>query len=52
MKIFVDLNKKGHTIVIITHEEDIASYARRIIYLRDGKIVKESKNKRIVKKLV
>ncbi len=52
MKIFVDLNKKGHTIVIITHEEDIASYAQRIIYLRDGKIVKESKSKRIVKKLV
>ncbi len=41
MKIFQDLNKKGHTIIMITHETHIAKYAKRIIYLRDGKIIKD-----------
>jgi len=36
-----DLNKKGITIVIVTHEEDIAGYTKRTIYLRDGSIVNE-----------
>jgi putative ABC transport system ATP-binding protein len=40
MNIFQDLNKKGHTILMITHEADIAEYAKRIIHLRDGKIVR------------
>jgi len=44
MKIFQNLNKKGHTIVIITHEKDIAEFARRIITLKDGKIIEDSKN--------
>jgi putative ABC transport system ATP-binding protein len=38
MKIFKNLNKKGKTIVLITHEEDIAKWAKRIIKIRDGKI--------------
>jgi putative ABC transport system ATP-binding protein len=41
MAIFQDLNKKGHTILMITHEADIAEHARRIIHLRDGKIVED-----------
>ena len=41
MEIFQGLNKKGHTIVMITHEDPIAKHAKRIIYLRDGKIVKK-----------
>jgi putative ABC transport system ATP-binding protein len=41
MAIFQDLNKKGHTILMITHESDIAEHARRIIHLRDGKIVED-----------
>jgi putative ABC transport system ATP-binding protein len=40
MQIFKNLNKKGHTIVMITHEPDIARFAERIIHIRDGKIVK------------
>ncbi|MBI3069971.1 MAG: ABC transporter ATP-binding protein [Candidatus Levybacteria bacterium] len=39
MAIFQDLNKKGHTIIMITHEANIAKYAKRIIHLRDGKVV-------------
>ncbi|WP_457624965.1 ABC transporter ATP-binding protein [Persephonella sp.] len=38
MNIFVDLNKKGKTIILITHDQNIASYARRIIKISDGKI--------------
>lgn len=38
MEVFHELNKQGHTIILVTHEEDIAEHARRIIYLVDGKI--------------
>lgn len=44
MKIFEELNDKGHTIVMITHEPDIAHHAKRIIILRDGKIISDVKN--------
>jgi putative ABC transport system ATP-binding protein len=43
MKLLIDQHKKGITIIIVTHEEDIASYTQRTIYLLDGKIVKEVK---------
>ncbi|OGG12489.1 macrolide ABC transporter ATP-binding protein [Candidatus Gottesmanbacteria bacterium RIFCSPHIGHO2_01_FULL_46_14] len=39
MTIFKKLNRAGHTIVMITHEPDIAHHAKRIIHIRDGKIV-------------
>ncbi len=38
MEIFVDLNKKGKTIILITHDPTIASYAHRVIKISDGKI--------------
>ena len=41
MEFLQNLNKKGITIVIVTHEEDIAGYTKRTIYLRDGSIVNE-----------
>jgi len=44
MKIFTQLNNQGHTIIIITHESDIAKFAKRIIILRDGCIIKDQKN--------
>jgi len=46
MKVFQGLNNEGHTIVMITHESHIADYAKRIIYLRDGKIIKEAIKKK------
>lgn len=45
MKIFEKLNAQGHTIVMITHEADIAAYAKRIIHIKDGKIEKDKINK-------
>jgi putative ABC transport system ATP-binding protein len=38
MQIFQDLNDQGLTIVLVTHEQDIAQFARRIVVFRDGKI--------------
>lgn len=43
MAIFQKLNDEGHTVIMITHEPDIAEHAKRIIFIRDGKIVKDSK---------
>lgn len=44
MEIFVSLNQTGHTIIMITHEPDIAEFAKRIIMLRDGEIESDLKN--------
>jgi putative ABC transport system ATP-binding protein len=38
MALFAELNARGNTIVLVTHEEDIAAHARRIVRLKDGKI--------------
>ncbi|PWU22943.1 macrolide ABC transporter ATP-binding protein [Candidatus Cerribacteria bacterium 'Amazon FNV 2010 28 9'] len=43
MGIFQHLNEQGHTIVMITHEPDIAEHAKRIISVRDGRIESDSK---------
>lgn len=44
MAIFQKLNEEGHTIVMITHEPDIAAHAQRIIHIRDGKIFNDQPN--------
>lgn len=44
MAIFEKLNDERHTIVMITHEPDIAQHAKRIIFIKDGKIIKDSTN--------
>lgn len=41
MELFKEINRKGSTIILITHEEYLAKYANRIVRLQDGKIVKE-----------
>jgi putative ABC transport system ATP-binding protein len=43
MGVFARLNAEGRTVVIITHENDVASYARRIVRLRDGRIVSDER---------
>ena len=39
MELLTNLNKKGHTIILVTHDPEIASYAKRQIMVRDGRIV-------------
>ncbi|WAM31841.1 ABC transporter ATP-binding protein [Caldicellulosiruptor naganoensis] len=42
MKIFYELNQLGTTIIMVTHEQDIANHAKRIIRIRDGMIIEDS----------
>ena len=45
MKIFNDLHSQGNTIILVTHEEEIANYAKRTIKLFDGKIIEDNLRK-------
>lgn len=45
MNLFGDIHKNGNTVILVTHEEDIAKYAHRIIRLRDGMIESDTLNK-------
>lgn len=47
MNIFVELNKRGITIILVTHEKDIATYAHRKIMFKDGHIVEDTARSRI-----
>lgn len=44
MRLFDDIYRKGNTVIVVTHEEDIAAYAHRIIRLRDGKVESDTEN--------
>ena len=43
MALFGELNGRGNTIILVTHEEDIAAHARRVVRLRDGKILEDAR---------
>jgi putative ABC transport system ATP-binding protein len=43
MQLFDQLHKQGNTIILVTHEHDIAAYAERSVHLRDGKIEKDER---------
>lgn len=43
MELFAELHRQGNTIVLVTHEEDIAAHAQRIIRLRDGLLESDSR---------
>ena len=44
MDLFAQLHDKGNTIIMVTHEDDIAQYSHRIVRLRDGLIESDIKN--------
>lgn len=46
MALFDEIQKKGNTIILVTHEEDIAQYAQRIVRLKDGLIDTDTLNKK------
>jgi len=48
MKILENIHNKGNTVILVTHEPDIAEHAHRIIRLRDGEVESDVKNENIV----
>jgi putative ABC transport system ATP-binding protein len=49
MALFQELHDKGNTIIMVTHEDDIAHYSHRIIRLRDGLIEWDRKNDNVTR---
>jgi putative ABC transport system ATP-binding protein len=48
MNIFSEINAKGNTVILVTHEEDIAAHAKRVVRLRDGVIESDVATARIM----
>ncbi|GAA0933232.1 ABC transporter ATP-binding protein [Pseudonocardia zijingensis] len=48
MQLLVELNEAGRTVVLITHEPEVAEFAKRVIELRDGQIVRDVRQKQLV----
>ncbi len=48
MAIFEEIHKQGNTIILVTHEPDIAAHAHRIVRLRDGLIESDERNENII----
>ncbi len=48
MALLEEIHKQGNTIVLVTHEEDIAQHAHRIVRLKDGEVERDYKNENII----
>jgi putative ABC transport system ATP-binding protein len=44
MRLFAEIHRKGNTLVMVTHEHDIAMHAHRIIHIKDGEIESDEIN--------
>lgn len=49
MRLFEEIHQMGNTLIVVTHEEEVASYAHRILRLKDGLVASDFKNTNIVK---
>ena len=49
MRLFEEIHEMGNTLIVVTHEEEVASYAHRILRLRDGLVESDLNNENIVK---
>ena len=47
MDLIKKLNDEGNTIILVTHDNNIASQAKRIVRISDGKIIEDSKNSEV-----
>jgi len=47
MALFDTLHAGGNTIVLVTHEPDIAQYAHRVVHIRDGQVFSDEPSKRV-----
>jgi putative ABC transport system ATP-binding protein len=49
MALFDELHSRGNTIIVVTHEPDIAEFAHRIVHIRDGSIASDVMSSRVRK---
>ncbi len=49
MKLLMELNAEGHTLILVTHDRQIASYAHRIIEIKDGEIIRDTRSAPILR---
>jgi putative ABC transport system ATP-binding protein len=51
MKVFEELAQQGQTVVMVTHEPDIAAHARRVVVLRDGVIASDEQREQFIERV-
>jgi putative ABC transport system ATP-binding protein len=51
MRVFEDLSSRGQTVVMVTHEPDIAAHARRVVVLRDGRVASDERRAQFVSRV-